>query len=151
MTLLAFMPKFFQAKPILRLAFENKGAIMKPSNVAAKSLGDFMNLVKALKKLHVQICLSGNEATGEWWPYAIRLESRLDSGSPAFFEQKGKVYIANIPSGQQMVFVNRRILSVQAEELVRTILMLFPDAKISIRDLYGKSRDPDEFRMHMRP
>lgn len=117
----------------------------------AKSLGDFMNLVKSLKKLHVHVFLSGGEAIGEWWPYVIRLESRLNGGDPAFFEQKGRVYVANIPSEQRMAFANGRILAVPVEELIRTILMLFPDAKISIQDLYNKSRDPDEFRMHMRP
>lgn len=117
----------------------------------AKSLGDFMNFVKLLKRLRVHIYLSGKEAIGEWWPYAIRLESRLDGGEQVFFEQKGRVYIANITPEEQMDFANKRILAIPVEELVRTTLMLFPNANISILDLYNKSRDPDEFRMHMRP
>jgi len=116
-----------------------------------RSLGDFMNLVKSLKKLHVHIHLSGGEAIGEWWPYIIRLESHLDGGDSVLFQQRGRVYIANISSEQQMIFANRRILAVSVEELARTISMLFPGVRISIRDLYDKSRDPEEFKMHMRP
>lgn len=120
-------------------------------SLEVKSLGDFMNFVKSLKKLHVHIYISGGEAIGEWWPYVIRLESRLDGGDSAFFEQKGRIYIANIQSEQRMIFANKRILAVPVEELVRTTLMLFPNAKISIRDLYNKPRDPDEFKMYMQP
>ncbi|MBI4085201.1 MAG: hypothetical protein HY432_01695 [Candidatus Liptonbacteria bacterium] len=122
---------------------------MKPP-IETLSLGDFMNLMKSSRKAHVIIRLSGNEAVREYWPYTIRIESRLASGQAIYFEQKGKIRVANISSGWKN-FVNKRILAEPVEEIVRATLMLYPSSTITVKDLYGKLRNIKEFMMHMNP
>lgn len=115
----------------------------------ASSLEIFINALKSQKKPHFNIYLQGDKLVRGQWPYVMRIESRTRSGEVLFFEKRGNVEIKNVRPGEEMIFANKRILVETAEEAVRLIAMFFPDSGVSVWDLYGKPRDPEEFRMHM--
>lgn len=127
---------------------------MKLSNLfrrtEVKSLSEFVNFLKSLKMPHVRISLSGNITAGQQWPYVMRLEARLNSGETIFFEEKGMIYVADIPPDRQMIFANKRIIVVPVEETVRAILMFVPNSRISVWDLYGNPQELEKFMMYMR-
>ena len=126
---------------------------MKLTNMLKKaeavSFDAFVNILKSQNKPHFNVSLHGDGMIGGQWPYVMRIGSRTKSGEMLFFEKRGNIEVKDVRAGEEMAFANRRMLAEPVEEITRLIAMFFPDSRISVWDLYGKSRDTEEFRMHM--